>query len=182
VAKAKRVRTYKQTAVNAIILVTVLFLCLYMVIQFSRGAAPQVSTQRTQTVTDSTYAYLEGYVFRDEDTVTANDNAVIYYTVRDGEKVGVEQKYVSLYSSSGLSETDAKKTESELLSLSDRIYLIESGLKQNAAGSDLSTISRDVFASYYAYVNSIIDGDISMADKTGGSLLSSMVEYSVGTG
>ena len=181
-AKAKRVRTYKQTAVNAIILVTVLFLCLYMVIQFSRGAAPQVSTQRTQTVTDSTYAYLEGYVFRDEDTVTANDNAVIYYTVRDGEKVGVEQKYVSLYSSSGLSQSDAKNAESELLSLSDRIYLIESGLKQNAAGSDLSTISRDVFASYYAYVNSIIDGDISMADKVGGSLLSSMVEYSVGTG
>lgn len=181
-AKAKKVRTYKQAVVNAVILVIILCLCLYMVIQFTRNSAPQVSTQRTQTVTDSKYAYLEGYVFRDEDVITADDGAVVYYTIRDGEKVGVDQPYVSLYYSSGLSANDRKKAEAELLNLSDRIYLIESGLKQNSTGSDLSAINREVLAQYYAYVNSIIDGDASGADKVGDSLLSSMVEYSVGMG
>ena len=181
-ARAKKVKTYKQSAVNAIILALILFLCLYMVIQFTGSFSQKVSTQRTQTVTDYSYTYLEGYVFRDEDTVSTSNGAAVYYTVRDGEKVGVDRPYVSLYKSTGLSSDQIRKTESELQNLSDRIYLIESGLRQNAAGSDLTSVSRDVYAHYYAYINSIIDGDTSMADKVGDSLLSSMVEYSVGTG
>lgn len=181
-AKAKKVRTYKQTAVNAVILAVILSLCLYMVIQFTRNSSAQVSTQRTQTITDSSYMYLEGYVFRDEDTVNAKEGSVVYYTVRNGEKVGVSQPYAMLYSSSGLSAGDVSQTEARLQNLSERISLIESGLKQNVSGSDLSTISKDIFAQYYAYVNSVIDGDMSLADKAGESLLSSMVEYSVGTG
>lgn len=181
-AKAKRVRTYKQTAVNAIILILILVLCLYMAIQFTRSSSPQVSTQRTQTVTDLTYAYLEGYVFRDEDVITEDGDTVVCYTARNGEKVGVDQPYALLYRASGLSASDARKKESELQSLSDRIYLIETGLKQNAVNSDLSTVNKQVFAQYYAYLNSIIDGDASAADKAGNALLSSMVEYSTGTG
>lgn len=181
-AKAKGVRTYKQSAVNAIVLAVVLLLCFYLVIQLTRGSSAQVSTQRTQTVTDSSYAYLEGYVFRDEDVLTANEGDVVYYTVPNGEKVGVCQTYAYLYPSSGLSSDDAHRTESELLNLSTRINLIESGLHQNTSGSDLSSISNDVSRHYYAYVNSLTDGDLSAAGKTGEWLLSSLVEYSVGVG
>lgn len=181
-SRAKRVRTYKQYAVNAIVLAVVLILCFYLAIQLTRGPSAQVSTQRTQIVTDSSYAYLEGYVFRNEDILTADEWDVVYYTVPDGEKVGVCQTYAYLYSSSGLSYADARLTEAQLLNLSTRIDLIESGLHQNASGSDLSSISNDVSRHYYSYVNLLTDGDLSAANKTGEWLLSSLVEYSVGVG
>ena len=68
-ANKTKVRTYKQTAVNAVIIALVLFLFLFLAIQFSRNFSTKISTQRTQTVTDSEYAYLNGYIFRDEETV-----------------------------------------------------------------------------------------------------------------
>ena len=114
--------------------------------------------------------------------ITADESDVVYYTVRDGEKVGVCQTYAYLYSSSGLSYSDSRLTESELLNLSTRINLIESGINKNTSGSDLSSISNDISRHYYSYVNSLTDGDLSSAQKAGDWLLSSLVEYSVGVG
>jgi len=182
VAKTKGVKTYKQSAVNAIILAVVVALCAYMAIQLSLGASPQVSTQRTQTVTDSSYAYLEGYVFRSEDRVTAKEGAIVDYLVRDGEKVGVAQVYASVYGSSGLGTDEIRKKESELLGLSERIYLIESGIKQSNTSSDLSAVGKELAERYYSYVNSVTDGNIDAANKNGDKLLASMVEYAVSAG
>ncbi len=181
-AKAKRVRTYKQTSVNAVILVVVLALCLYMAIQFSKDISPKVSTQRTQTTTDYSYTYLEGYVFRSEDRVTASDGALVEYLVRDGEKIGVGCEYAALYSASGLDSDARRQKEAELRALSERIYLIESGLKQNNTSSDLSAISKEIAEHYYSYINSVGGGDVGAADKSGEKLLASMVEYSVSAG
>ncbi|MBE6584627.1 MAG: hypothetical protein E7649_06610 [Ruminococcaceae bacterium] len=181
-AKTKRVRTYKQNAVNAIIFAVVLALCVYMAIQMSRDISPQVSTQRTQTVTDHSYAYLEGYVFRLEDRVVASEGTVVDYTVRDGEKVGVGFEYACLYSATGLDPNARNDKESQLMSLSERMRLIESGLKHSNQSSDLYAIGNEIAEHYYSYVNLVTSGDLIAANKVGDKLLSSMVEYSVSTG
>ncbi len=181
-ARAKKIRTYKQTTVNAVILVVVLALCVYMAIHLLSGLSPKVSTQRTQKIADSSYAYLEGYVFRSEDRVTAPSNAIVDYLVRDGERVGVGHTYAALYSSTGLDAAERRQKESQLRSLSDRIYLIENGLKQSSTSADLSAISREISAHYYSYINSVSGGDIDAADKNGQKLLASIVEYSVSAG
>ena len=103
-------RVYKQTVVNAVILVVILALFLYLAIQLSSGFSLQVSTQRTQKVTDSNYAHLTGYIFRD-DTTLYSDADVVYYAVRDGEKVGVNQTYAETFSGTGLSDDEAKSKE-----------------------------------------------------------------------
>ena len=182
VARAKGVKTYKHSAVKAIILVAVLGFCVYMAIQLSRNVSPQVSTQRTQTVTDSTYAYLEGYIFRDEDTLAINPGAVVDYAFGNGEKVGVEQAFAKVYYPSGLDAAALEQKQTELSELSARIGMIEAGLGQSFGNADLSAISKDISKYYYSYVNLVNNGDLRAADEVGERLLSAMVEYSTGTG
>ena len=181
-AKVKKVRTYKQTIVNAVILTLCLVLCLYMAVQLSQNSSSTVSTQRTQTVTDSSYAYLEGYIFRNEQTLTTNSGTVVNYLVGDGEKVGVGQHFATLYSSTGLGSADRAQKEAQLLDLAERISLMESGLRQNNTSSDLSAVSKKIAEYYYSYSNATQSGDVAAAQKAGELLLSAMVEYSVGTG
>lgn len=181
-ARKMRVKTYKQSAVNTVILVIAVFLLIYLAVQFSRNFSTQISTQRTQIVTDTDYAYLDGYVFRDETILTAPQGAIVNYLVRDGEKVGVSQAYAEIYLPSGLSSNEVADKQSELLSLSLRINLMDTGLSLGNSISDLGEINEAISRSYYSYIDAALDGDLAAAEKQGETLLSSLVNYSVATG
>lgn len=176
-ANKTKVRTYKQTAVNAVIIALVLFLFLFLAIQFSRNFSTKISTQRTQTVTDSEYAYLNGYIFRDEETVVM-DGDVAHKLFQNGEKVGVGQTYAEIYSSTGLSKADAEKKQAELDALSLRIRLLENSLGEKSTLGSLSEVNDAVLKAYYAYADSISDSDHSVSDAYGNELVSSLIEHS----
>ena len=178
--KRKEARAYKQSVVNAVILVIILVLFLYLGIQLSNGFSMKVSTQRTQKVTDSTYVHLDGYIFR-EDAVLELPADVVHYTVGDGDKVGVGQVYAETFTDTGLGQSAAAEKESELLSLSERISLLESGMRGDTL-SDLGAIKNSIKQSYYAYIDAITDGGIKVADKEGNKLLSALVDYSAISG
>ena len=91
--KKKEIRRYSQAAVNTVILALLLAVFVYMGVQFSRNFSSTVTTLRTQTVTDSSYVYLKGYVFRDETPLTFEGTGVIDMPSEDGSRVGVDQKY-----------------------------------------------------------------------------------------
>lgn len=169
-------RVYKKSLINTIILVVIVGLFLYLGLQLSNGFSLKVSTQRTQRVTDSTYVDLQGYIFR-EDTVLRSDADVIYYTVGDGEKVGVGQVYAETFTDTGLPLSIAAERERTLYSLAERISLLQKGIGGNTL-SDLSEIKESVHQSYYAYIDAITDGNIKDADKDGDRLLSSLINYS----
>lgn len=181
VNKLTGAKVYRQTVVNAVILVVILALFLYLGIQLSNGFSLQVSTQRTQKVTDSSYAQLEGYIFRDEE-VLSSDVDVVYYAVQDGEKVGVGQVYAEIFTSTGLSKGDASEKEKALSDLSGRISLLENGLGDGNTMSDLGIVKDTILKGYYAYIDSVLGGNISQADKAGDELLSSLSDYSAITG
>ncbi len=181
VKKRTGVKVYKQTVVNAVILVVILALFLYLGIQLSSGFSLQVSTQRTQKITDSSYAHLEGYIFRDDEALSS-DADVVYYAAGDGEKVGVGQVYAEVFTSTGLSKDDMAEREKALSDLSDRIALLEGGIDDGNTVSDLGGVKDSILQSYYAYIDSILGGNIAYADKTGDELLSSLVDYSAITG
>ncbi len=175
--KKDQVKTYKQTVVNAVILVVVLFLFLYVAIQLSRNFSAQVSTQRTQKVTDVSYTYFEGCIFKDSAALSA-DGDIIHYLVSDGEKVGVGQAYAEIYSGTSIAESERQKTEQRLNELSERIDMLEAGLEGGKTVSDLGGISDDISDSYCSYIDSVLGGDLSAADKSGDKLLSALVDYS----
>ena len=179
--KREGVRVYNQTVVNTVVLVVILALFLYLGIQLSSGFSLQVSTQRTQKVTDSRHAQLEGYIFRDDKVLSAGAD-VVYYTVADGEKVSVGQEYAHLFSGTGLSQSEMAAKERALLEISARISLLGGGIGGNNTLSDLGNVKDSISRSYYAYIDSILDGNISYADRAGGELLSSLADYSAITG
>lgn len=180
VKKRANVRVYKQSVINSVILVVIIALFLYLAIQLSTGFSLKVSTQRTQKVTDSTYVDLQGYIFR-EDTVLKSDADVIYYTIADGEKVGIGQVYAESFTDTGLSPAIAAEREKSLSAISERISLLEGGIGENTL-SDLGSIKDSILQSYYSYVDSITDGNIKEAKNDGDRLLSSLVDYSAITG
>ena len=143
------VKTYNQAVVNAVILVVVLSLFLYVAIQISRNFSDKVSTQRTQKITDVTYSYLEGYIFKDSAALSF-DGEIIPYLVADGEKVGVGQAYAEVFSGTALDETARQDAQSRLNELSDSISMLERGLEGGKTVSDLGGISDEISDNYYA--------------------------------
>ena len=176
-ANKTKVRTYKQAVVNAVIIALVLFLFLFLAIQLSRNFSTKISTQRTQTVTDSKYAYLNGYIFRDE-TALISEGDVTYKLFQNGEKVGVGQTYAEVYVSTGLPDSDAEKKQAELDALSLRIRLLENSLGEKGTLGSLSTVNDAVLKSYYAYTDALADFDHSASDTYGNELVSGLIEHS----
>lgn len=172
-----RVKTYKQTVVNAVILVVVLSLFAYVAIQLLQNFSTQVSTQRTQMVTDVTYAFFDGCIFKDGDALSSQGD-IVHYLVPDGAKVGVGQAYAEVYSGTSVPADERADVERRLNDLSTSISMLESGLEGGKGTSSLGDISKDISNGYYAYIDSILAGDISAADKTGDKLLGGLIDYS----
>ena len=172
-----KVRTYKQTVVNAVILVVVLSMFLYVAIQISHNFSTQVSTQRTQAVTDVSYSFLDGCVLKNSEVLTASGD-IVHYLVPDGAKVGVGQAYAEIYSDTSIPKGEREATENKLNELSMRILMLEAGLEGGKNTSDLGNIGDDIQDGYYAYIDAILAGDIPTADKSGEDLLGAMIDYS----
>ncbi len=173
----REAKSVSQKTVNIIILCLVICLFLYVGIQLSRNLSPdKVSTQRTQTVTDSTYAYLDGYVFRDEVRMSAD--GVVDYLVRDGEKVGVGRSFADIYPAASVSTADKGSIQTELDILSDRIYRLGEGIGYGQGASYLADINQNIKTSYYSYIDAVTSGNFSSADKSGSVLLENLVNYS----
>ena len=172
-----KVRTYKQTVVNAVILVVVLFLFLYVAIQISENFSTKVSTQRTQMVIDITYSYFDGCIFKNGEVLTASAD-IVHYLLPDGAKIGVGQAYAEIYSGTAIPEGERAETEKRLNELSGRITMLESGLEGGKNTSDLGSIGVDISDNYYAYIDAILSGDIPAADKSGENLLGALIDYS----
>jgi hypothetical protein len=178
----KSVKIQKQAVVNAIILVIILGLFLYLGIQFSRNFSSSVSTQRTQVFTDSKYSSFRGYVFRDESVSEYSQRGIIDYLVEDGERVGVGQQYAVFYPTEHLSDEEISQKQAELNGISRSISRLRSGVTSGGFVSDLAHINEVLASSYYSYIDSVLDGDFNSADRRGEALIGALVDYSVVTG
>lgn len=164
-----------QTAVNAVILVLILGLFIYLGVQISQGFSGSVTTQRTQVITDVDYLHLRGYVFRSESVIERPYEGVCHYLVDDGQRVGRDQSYATYYSL----KNGAAEKQKELDELSAQISLLNSKVAAGGTVSDLAHISENLSASYYSYINNVLGGNFSSADRDGDALLGSLVNYSV---
>ena len=178
--KKKEIRRYSQAAVNTVILALLLAVFVYMGVQFSRNFSSTVTTLRTQTVTDSSYVYLKGYVFRDETPLTFEGTGVIDMPSEDGSRVGVDQKYGVYYPMGGSDETVRAKQE-ELDKLNESISRLDHNTAHGIV-ANLDVVNKIISSSYYAYIDSVLDGDFSLADKKSADLLDALVDHALITG
>lgn len=178
----KSVRTYKQAAVNTVILVIILGMFLYLGVQFSQYFSTSVSTQRTQIYTEDQYTSLSGYIFREESVSEYPSRGIIDYLVSDGERVGVNQTYAVFYPTEHLSDNEISEKQAALNDISQRISRLRSGISGSGYVSDLADINETISTAYYSYINAILGGDFTKADKKGETLVGALVDYTVATG
>jgi len=178
----KKVKTYKQSTVNAIILVLILSLFVYFAVQLSSGFSDTVSTQRTQRVTEAEYSYFTGYIFKDETVIDTGRAGVADYLVSDGEKVGNNQAYADLYPSDELSDEKREELQASLNDINSRLERLDGGVGVGGVVADLSHVNESLSRSYYSYVDALLDGELEAAEANGEILLGALVDYSVITG
>lgn len=178
----KRIKIHKQETVNTLILVVILCFFLYLGIQFSRNFSTTVSTQRTQTVTETHSIHLTGYVFKDETLLEKSTPGVTDYLTANGEKLSVGMPFAEFYAVPDGRDESIRQTQEEVNGLIDQIELLREGLSAGGTVSDLAHIDRTLSTSYYSYVDKVSNGDYSSADREGKLLLSALVDYTVITG
>lgn len=179
--RKKEKRAYSQTAVNAVILVLILVVFVYLGVQISKNFSSSLSTLRTQSVTDSSYIYLKGYVFRDESPLVMEQKGIIDFHFRDGERVGVNQIYATYYPMPNETDVGIDSKQKSLDALNQSIQRFDGGVSGGMI-ADLSGVNSTLSASYYAYIDALLDGDYSVADKKGETVLDALVDYSIITG
>ena len=179
--RGKEKRAISQAVVNTVVLAFIIAAFVYMGVQISKNFSTNFSTLRTQSVTDSQYVYLKGYVFRDEATLTLDDNGVVDFLVRDGERVGVDQKYAVWYPMPSLTDDEVNEKQESLNGLNESIRRFDGG-STNGSVSDLVGVNSALSSSYYAYIDAVLDGDLAVADKKSELMLDALVDYSIITG
>ncbi len=182
-AKKRFALKYKPSVINAIVLFLVIILLVYVCIQVLGGAeGKSLSTQRTQSVTDNEFIYLNGYIFKDEAVLSGDENTVINYIAGDGEKIGVEQHVADIYSPVGMSAGELSDLQENLNSLNERIRLLEKHSSGSGAIADLAHISDDLLQSYYAYTNAIGNRDVQGTSLHSDKLFDAIVGHRALTG
>lgn len=176
-ARAKRERVYRQSAVNVAVLFLVILLAVYLAVQLFGNGGARVTTLRTQTVTETEYAYLKGYVFRDESVICVPESGVVERLAYNGERIGTGHEFARFYPHA--SPADA---QSRLDSLTSRISLLEGRGSGSDTVADLAAINDEILRAYYSYTGAVGSGELSEAAAQGDGLLGALVDYGVATG
>ena len=171
----------KQPVINAVVTVAAISLLLYVVFQLVGNSNLMVSTQKTQVVTDTDYAYGKGYIFRDE-TVILSDSGIVDRLVPDGARVRVGSVYAELYSSAGLGNGKTQQLQEKLDELGKTIDRIGELSSSNTEVSDLGRVNESLLQAYYDYVSLVVNGEMEAADVRGEQLLDAIVDYRIITG
>ena len=153
----------KQSVINTVVIIAVVSLLFYVVYHLVGRSNLMVSTQKTQVITDTDYAYGTGYIFKDE-TVILSSDGIVDRLVPDGARVRVGSVYAELYSSNGLEKGKAEELQAQLAELGKTIERVGSGGSSNTEISDLGSVNESLLQAYYEYISLVLDGEIEAAD------------------
>lgn len=167
--------------INASVIALVILLMLYFLVQLLSGGAQNVSTVRTQNITDNSYISFDGYAIRDEHLIYAENGYVAEFLVGNGDRVGVNKEYLRYYKTNldGLKLDSAQK---ELNRYASKIDILEDSLSGNYTVADVDGIRGQIDNSYSALLGAVADGDYSGADISGESMLGAINDYNAATG
>ena len=152
-------------------------LVAFAVYQCARHLTADINTLRTQEITDTAYADLELYLFRDEETVSAGGGNVFQYGVRDGEKVAAGKTIGSAYAAADGETADSVQARLNLLN--ERIRRVEEGTADlRGATVALSEAEQQ----YRAALAAAAAGNMSDMAENGDGLLAALDAYRAQTG
>ncbi len=172
----------RRTFIGAVSVVVILSLILYLAVQLSRNMSDNLSTIRTQKITDDSYVSLKGYIFRDEHTVVADRDVLVDSLVSNGEKVGVGKSFANVYTPNLSDSAELREVRERIALLTLHIEILEDSVGEDGSISNAGIISDRISLSYNSFVNSVADGNYSSADVEGENILGSINDYMIITG
>lgn len=167
--------------INASVISLVILLMLYFFAQLLSGGVQNISTVRTQNITDSSYINLDGYVVRDEHLIYAESGYVAEFLVGNGERVGVNKEYIR-YHKTNLDGFELDNAQSELNKYTMRIDILENSLSGHYTVSDVDAIRNELGMAYSSLLGAVSKGDYSDADLSGETMLGAINDYNAATG
>ena len=170
-AKAKSIAM--RCAVVLVAIGMLAYVIHYLLGQFSTT----LTTLPTQEITDYTVMSAEVYLFRDEQVVTGDASAPVYYPYRDGERVPKDATYAVSYRKEGATAEQAAALQAELDSISAQIALLEDSKRAGSLITSLNQSQASVTQSYYRVLENIAAGNYAGAGAESQTLLSHISTY-----
>ena len=175
-AKARAVAM--RCAVVLVAIGMLVYVVHYLLGQFSTT----LTTLPTQEITDYTVLSAEVYLFRDEQIVTGDATAPVYYTYRDGERVPKDATYAISYHKAGATAADAAALQAELDGISAQIALLQDSKRAGSLITSLTQSRASVTQSYYRVLENVAAGNYAGAVPESRTLLSHISTYGMLTG
>ncbi len=160
------------------ILLLLLGLMAFSVYQCTGHVTMGLSTLRTQEITESAYAHMDLYIFRDETPVTMDGN-LFAYEVRNGQRIGVGDTVVKAYNASEGSDVALKQAWLDIYA--DRLYLANT-MAQGGTLSDAEQLAAVMDQAYVDMLAAAEVGDMGGMFGYADALLDSMDRYYALTG
>lgn len=175
-------RTKYKRRLGIITTVLLVILLLYFAVQIFGKMSTSISVISTQLVTDKSYTSLNGYVYRNEETITVSNGEIVDFLVGNGEKIPVGKEYMSVYKTNISSESDRETVQERLNDLTKKIDLLRDGLDGSLRVQDIESIRASLDSSYYSYLSSVTSKNFSGADFDGERVLDALGKHQVITG
>ncbi len=162
--------------------VLLLILIIYFAVQIFGKTSSSISVINTQSVTDKSFWSFGGYVYRDEEIITAGDGEIADFLVSDGEKIPVGKEYMTLYKTNISDMSELRAVQGEISELSGKIQMLKDGLDGGYRIQDISGVKASLDASYYSYISSVASGNYPMADTDADKMLDLLGKQQMITG
>ena len=113
----------------------------------------EIDTFAAGITTETRSLYYNGYVFRDETVLTAENDGVVDYHVSDGTKVTKGQRLATVY------EDGTIAGQNELYRIDEQIAVLEQSTGEALSGLDIGEVKATVSESYGMLVNMLASGE-----------------------
>lgn len=172
----------KKALIYVGVLLVIAGLICYAVYQFTRKFATSLTTLKTQEITEYSIEKYQGYIFRDETVVYADEACVIDYSVQNGEKIGVGDRVAGIYPTGEMPAEKVAEIQGNINALDKRIDLLSSKKLTSGGFAGATKAHKSAEDSYIGALASISDGDYPTADIYTDQFLEELIRYKTLTG
>lgn len=145
----RKIGSVKQRIALGIVCVLIF---AYTIYHLSGIFSEDISTFAAGVTTESTVLNYSGYVFRDEDVLTAPYGGVVDYHVADGTKVSNGQSLATVY------EYGADQ-RAQLRRVDEQIAVLERGVGDGVSGLEMGELKKSVSTTYNSLVKMLASGE-----------------------
>lgn len=160
----------KRTALGFLSVAVVICVFIYVIFHATGGFKPMITTTPALRGQYLERNDTQGYIFRYEAPLTADDSSTVKYNVSDGEKVALGASVATLYESGG----DERVTE-RLVEIDRQIALLSrSNISDNVSVSDTKSEDERIASYLSTIIHSKREGNYSAVSNLSGDLLVSL--------